>query len=514
MKRILCVAICIMLMMSMVIPVKADDDGYDDLREQIITAMYTGERLDISEYQLTRDEMLEIYEDLFNRGLLPWYADTFCDWSNAPDGTITVIVLRDLRKRSFSEDSYERAMAELLAATCHEGMTDLQKVLSVHDYIVSRAEYNGTWGTTNNGYHALVKGETQCYGYAQLFLRVMDRLGIPCEIVICDDTGEGMGHAWNVVKLDGNWYHLDLTWDDPLPDAPGMARHTYFLKTDMEFKWKFGHDFGWKTETDCKDKTYSQDNIWDDIVSQIIFTDADTMIFRRNEALRSYLCALDIPTGKETVLHSMDYEEILLDGEYYYGYGGSLSLQDGRAWFNSATAIYSIALDGSDLRTEYIYDVASNNRYVFGFSLNGQTLRISLINLQDEVKEVEIALPDDQYHNHDYVVSYVSPTCEMGGYTLKTCACGISYQIDKVSPTGHVFIEEKVDGLLKQQCTNCDYAYVESVPETEPIPTIPNEVHEGLKVPDIPVAAIVFGVALLCVGILLIRIGKKKADKR
>ena len=115
MKRILCVAICIMLMMSMVIPVKADDDGYDDLREQIITAMYTGERLDISEYQLTRDEMLEIYEDLFHRGLLPWYADTFCDWSNAPDGTITVIVLRDLRKRSFSEDSYERAMAELLA---------------------------------------------------------------------------------------------------------------------------------------------------------------------------------------------------------------------------------------------------------------------------------------------------------------------------------------------------------------------------------------------------------------
>lgn len=37
---------------------------------------------------------------------------------------------------------------------------------------------------------------------------------------------------WNLVKLDGTWYHADPTWDDPVPDVPGRAQYHYFLKSD------------------------------------------------------------------------------------------------------------------------------------------------------------------------------------------------------------------------------------------------------------------------------------------
>ena len=511
MKRLVSLFIGLIFLLTAAMPVSAADDGYDELRRQIIAAMETGERLDISEYKLTREEMEEIYEDLFHRGLLPWYVDSFCDWTGASDGTIAVISLRDLRKRSFSEDTYERALAELIAETCHEGMTDLHKVLSVHDYIVSHVEYR-YFDSVNNGYHALVRGETQCYGYSQLFLRVMDRIGIPCEIVICDDVGNGVGHAWNVVQIDGNWYHLDLTWDDSLPDAPGQALHIYFLKTDMEFKWKYGHDFGWETETNCKDKTYSDGAIWEDCKSPVIFLDADTMILRRDEDLTGGIYAVDVKTGEEKLLYSVQYDDIEMGGKYYYGYGTSLWYWDERIWFNTASAIYSITLDGRDLKTEYEYDVSANERYIFGFMIEDGILHISVIDIDYDVRKLEVELRDTDFHRHAYETSYVSATCETGGYQLHTCTCGITYQTDRTNSLGHNLMEEIIENGTCYTCQTCSYTYEEIVPVTESVSTQSSNstASDGQSDAVLLVAILGSAGALMAAVVLLIRKKRKQ----
>ena len=69
----------------------------------------------------------------------------------------------------------------------------------------------------------------------------MDLLGIPC--VRISGTANGGGHAWNAVKLDGEWYQVDVTWDDPIPDSPGNIQYGYFNITDEEMMKD--HSYTW-----------------------------------------------------------------------------------------------------------------------------------------------------------------------------------------------------------------------------------------------------------------------------
>lgn len=99
-----------------------------------------------------------------------------------------------------------------------EGMTDYQKILYVHDEICNIAtyDYRTSWGRDNNrsAFDILAEGKAVCSGYSLLFQRVMEGLGIECRYVMGYDE-EGARHAWNLVFIDGAWYHMDVTYDDP-----------------------------------------------------------------------------------------------------------------------------------------------------------------------------------------------------------------------------------------------------------------------------------------------------------
>ena len=90
--------------------------------------------------------------------------------------------------------------------------TDLDKERYVHDYIIEHANYNGSnVFAGQNLYSALVDGSTVCAGYSRAFQYIMTRLGIPT--YYCVGISEG-DHAWNIIKINGEYYNVDLTWDD------------------------------------------------------------------------------------------------------------------------------------------------------------------------------------------------------------------------------------------------------------------------------------------------------------
>ena len=107
-----------------------------------------------------------------------------------------------------------------------------EKIKIIHDYIIDNAEYdklkyndrNDTTYKSNTAYGVLIQGYGTCNGYADAMAIFLDKLNI-INYKISNDE-----HIWNLVYLDGKWYHLDLTWDDPISET-NINRDTYFLIT-------------------------------------------------------------------------------------------------------------------------------------------------------------------------------------------------------------------------------------------------------------------------------------------
>lgn len=118
------------------------------------------------------------------------------------------------------------------------------QIKGVHDYLVANLEYDSSISRDNiyNIYGALINRCTVCEGYARSFKYIMDDLGIPC-LIACGDainsSGEIESHAWNYVQLDGSWYAMDVTWDDPIIIGNGYVNssvnYKYYLKGSNEF---------------------------------------------------------------------------------------------------------------------------------------------------------------------------------------------------------------------------------------------------------------------------------------
>ena len=129
-------------------------------------------------------------------------------------------------------------VADKLAEEARQQPTEFAKELLVHDKLIAMCRYseNQAYAYRNTIYGVLCGGNAACEGYARTAKYLLDRLGIPCYVVTGHSTPPGsatQSHMWNIVKLDGKFYHLDLTWDDPvLENGENLIRHTYFNVTD------------------------------------------------------------------------------------------------------------------------------------------------------------------------------------------------------------------------------------------------------------------------------------------
>ena len=128
---------------------------------------------------------------------------------------------------------------QVLAEEIRDDMSPAQQELAIHDWIIDHAAYDEAHASPHRShpYGLLVEGQAICMGYANTFHLFMDLLDIPCVTVIGASGGSREDHAWNLVQLDGDWYAVDTTWDDPLgydedlPAANESGHHTYFNVT-------------------------------------------------------------------------------------------------------------------------------------------------------------------------------------------------------------------------------------------------------------------------------------------
>lgn len=115
-----------------------------------------------------------------------------------------------------------------------EGLSDYEKLLYFHDYLVR----NCTFSLDDENYtiySALCRGYAQCEGYAFSFKYLCDLSGIDCITATGTNAG-GETHAWNLVSLNGIWYNVDCTWDDPVLEngSPDFLRRYFMLVPDSD----------------------------------------------------------------------------------------------------------------------------------------------------------------------------------------------------------------------------------------------------------------------------------------
>ena len=111
-------------------------------------------------------------------------------------------------------------------------LSDVDKVMAVHDYLIDHIEYSNPH-IRSFAYGALIEGKAVCQGYAQSLAMILNNLNVECHPIVAMTKGSNpVLHEWVRVKLDGEWYYIDLTWDDT-PWAEDKNYKYFLINTDM-----------------------------------------------------------------------------------------------------------------------------------------------------------------------------------------------------------------------------------------------------------------------------------------
>lgn len=153
-----------------------------------------------------------------------------------PNRTVELQVQASRQARQAQAQSYAAALA---ADSIQEGMSDVQKLRALHDTLVRLCQYDtdtaeqvspdgATAPFAADG--ALLDHRAVCSGYGRAFGMLCEAAGIDSIYI----ASEEMNHGWNAVRLDGQTYFIDCTFDDPVPDRGAYVSDQYFMLTAEE----------------------------------------------------------------------------------------------------------------------------------------------------------------------------------------------------------------------------------------------------------------------------------------
>lgn len=271
----------------------------------------------------------------------------------------------------------ERGVSEALA-TVDASMSDLQKAIVLHDYLTVNCEYDkerldagGVPNESHTIYGVFADRIAVCDGYALAYKYLLSQVGIDCYMVTSDE----INHAWNMIVLNGEYYQVDVTWDDPTWDRIGRSVHTYMFRSDAAFdpvdaqqKHSGGRVTYGSQTVDYKATDTRYDNaFWTECDSPMVLDGTDCYYVAYDSSTSQYAVkreTLNNLTGSGVTLQSVGNWPVWGGGGSWNGaYSGLFRIGD-RLYYNDKASIYSIAMDGTDKRTEYTADTTEG--YIYG----------------------------------------------------------------------------------------------------------------------------------------------------
>ena len=314
-----------------------------------------------------------------------WLSFESCDVENGIAVTLYEDVKPSMAKAGnsvYGSASLETAAEDALSVIKPE-MSDLEKALALHDYLALHTKYayedsvnNSLSSSVYTAEGALVNGNAVCQGYALAYQYLLGKVGIESKYV----ASSAMNHGWNLVKINGQWYHVDVTWDDPAWDQIGRVRHQYFMLSDSaiirldHYNWK-----AWNNETEtipaAVSETYSN-FFWKNIDTGIWYYQGKWYYMETNDTIGQLKCQKSLDSSA-SVLMTVDMEwPYVGKPNYYWGNSAKTVLYNGQFYYSGPDALYRVNLDGSG--NTKVADVKYTNQYVYGFAYSNGSFWIAL----------------------------------------------------------------------------------------------------------------------------------------
>lgn len=320
--------------------------------------------INVEDYQIKKEDVYEAFAAILNRHPELFYVSTYLTWFyNLSTGYVTDIKVEYF---DYDEEAINNETDKVLGLI-DEGMSDLEKIIFIHDYLCIDVEYayeDYLNGTVSHDAHslkgALLDKSAVCDGYASAFQYYMLLLDIPCNTIINSD------HAWNQVYVNGNWYFVDVTWDDPVWDYYGSVSHQYLLKSKEAF---LNHD--WSTVSGyepCNDTTFDT-AFWNNSSTQMILWNGEWYYVGYDGNLYKHDFTKQPITQAGIAVTSLNAKWPVFGSStaFYKGNHVKISSADDVLYYSQPTGIYKCNFDGSNKRLEKNVDISKG--YVYGMKV-------------------------------------------------------------------------------------------------------------------------------------------------
>ena len=198
--------------------------------ERYINIDYTEYNNDINSLTVNNGKGFKEIISILNNFVHPYNSSNNIKLTYGGDYTLGITV-----NKAYSEDEIieiNKIVDKVITDKITNNTPTREKIKIVHDYIIDNTEYDrlkyenkkDKTYKSNTAYGVLIEGYGTCNGYADAMAIFLN------EMNIINYKISNKEHIWNLVYIDGKWYHLDLTWDDPISDK-NINRDTYFLIT-------------------------------------------------------------------------------------------------------------------------------------------------------------------------------------------------------------------------------------------------------------------------------------------
>ena len=312
---------------------------------------------------------------------------------------------------------------------------DFSKAALLHDEIVldARYEINNT-----SSYTFMVNKYGLCENYSRVYAYLLGQVGISSEIVDSDS----IRHEWMKACIDGSYYNVDVTWDDPVNDSPGLAKHTHFLLSDShrtadinDYISRHGYyqsdndpDYYY---TNFPSGTEYDNHKFHNYNSKLIKLAGQKAVYAidfDNYKLVKY----NYSTDTATTLYTINDKWYSSGGGYYKGAYSGLEEYNGLLYFNTQNAVYSF--DPATGQTQKIgNNPGSSGKTLYGIRLRGREL-YGVVTTDPNTTGTEILItvfPDTHTHTYgapvwswsnDHSTATAVFTCTAGDSTISAAA--------------------------------------------------------------------------------------------